>query len=73
MAWRTERHQAVEVEVRAPLGALDDVVERVAAPPSPASISSASRLALRILEAYHAGRGLMGDHRRKGIQGGVRG
>jgi hypothetical protein len=27
MAGRTERHQAVEIEVRAPLGALDDVVE----------------------------------------------
>jgi hypothetical protein len=26
MAGRTERHQPVEVEVRAPLGALDDVV-----------------------------------------------
>jgi hypothetical protein len=26
MARRTERHQAVEVEVRAPLGTLDDVV-----------------------------------------------
>jgi len=25
MARRTERHQAVEIEVRAPLGALDDV------------------------------------------------
>jgi hypothetical protein len=27
MARRTERHQAVEIEVRAPLGALDDVVD----------------------------------------------
>jgi hypothetical protein len=27
MAWRAERHQPVEVEVRAPLGALDDVVD----------------------------------------------
>lgn len=25
MAWQAERHQAVEVEVRASLGALDDV------------------------------------------------
>jgi hypothetical protein len=27
MAGRTERHQAVEIEVRAPLGALDDAVD----------------------------------------------
>ncbi len=27
VARRTERHQAVEIEVRAPLGALDDVVD----------------------------------------------
>ena len=27
MAGRTERRQAVEIEVRAPLGALDDVVD----------------------------------------------
>jgi len=27
MAPGTERHQAVEIEVRAPLGALDDVVD----------------------------------------------
>lgn len=27
MARRAERHQAVELEVRAPLGALDDVVD----------------------------------------------
>jgi hypothetical protein len=27
MARRTERHQAVEIEVRASLGALDDVLE----------------------------------------------
>lgn len=27
MAWRTERHQAIEIEVRAPLGALDDMVD----------------------------------------------
>ena len=27
MAWGTERHQPVELEVRAPLGALDDVVD----------------------------------------------
>ena len=27
MARRTERHQAVEIEVRAPLGAPDDVVD----------------------------------------------
>jgi hypothetical protein len=27
MAGRTERHQPVEIEVRAPLGALDDVVD----------------------------------------------
>jgi len=25
MTWRTERHQPIEIEVRAPLGALDDV------------------------------------------------
>jgi len=31
MAWRTERRQAVEIEVRAPLGALDDVVDFEAA------------------------------------------
>ena len=27
MAWRAERHRAVEIEVRAPLGAVDDVVD----------------------------------------------
>ncbi len=27
MAWRAERHQAVEIEVRAPLGAVDDAVD----------------------------------------------
>jgi len=32
MARRTERHQAVEIEGRAPLGALDDVVEFEGAP-----------------------------------------
>src|SRR6266851_8169241 len=32
MTWRTERHQAVEIEVRAPLGALDDVVDLEGAP-----------------------------------------
>ena len=32
MARRTERHQAVEIEGRAPLGALDDVVELEGAP-----------------------------------------
>jgi hypothetical protein len=32
MAWRTERDQAVEIEVRAPLGALDDVVDLEGAP-----------------------------------------
>ena len=32
MARRTERHQAVEIEVRAPLGALDDVVDLEGAP-----------------------------------------
>jgi hypothetical protein len=32
MAGRAERHQAVEVEVRAPLGALDDVVDFEGAP-----------------------------------------
>jgi hypothetical protein len=36
MAGRTERHQAVEIEVRAPLGALDDVVD-----PEGASAASA--------------------------------
>jgi hypothetical protein len=73
MSRRTERDQAVEIEVRAILGALDDEVARVAVPRSPAAISRAAHLALRILEAYHAGQGLMGDHRRKGIQGGGRG
>ena len=32
MAWRAEHHQPVEVEVRAPLGALDDVVDLEGAP-----------------------------------------
>jgi hypothetical protein len=32
MAWRAERHQAVEIEVRAPLRALDDVVDLEGAP-----------------------------------------
>jgi hypothetical protein len=32
MARRTERHQAVEIKVRAPLGALDDVVDLEGAP-----------------------------------------
>jgi hypothetical protein len=32
MAWRTERHQAVKIEVRTPLGALDDVVDLEGAP-----------------------------------------
>jgi hypothetical protein len=32
MAWRAERHRAVEIEVRAPLGALDDVVDLEGAP-----------------------------------------
>jgi hypothetical protein len=32
MTGRTERHQAVEIEVRAPLGALDDVVDLEGAP-----------------------------------------
>jgi hypothetical protein len=32
MAGRAERHQAVEIEVRAPLGALDDVVDLEGAP-----------------------------------------
>src|SRR6266852_8478701 len=32
MARRTERHQPVEIEVRAPLGALDDVVDLEGAP-----------------------------------------
>jgi len=32
MAGRTERHQAVEIEVRAPLGALDDLVGLEGAP-----------------------------------------
>jgi len=32
MARRAQRHQAVEVEVRAPLGVLDDVVDLEAAP-----------------------------------------
>ncbi len=27
MAWRAERHEAVEIEVRAPMGTLDDVVD----------------------------------------------
>ncbi len=35
MAWRTERHQAVEIEVRAPLGALDDVVDLRGRPSGP--------------------------------------
>jgi hypothetical protein len=34
MAWRTERHQPVEIEVRAPLGALDDMVDLESAPPA---------------------------------------
>jgi peptidoglycan/LPS O-acetylase OafA/YrhL len=32
MAWRAERHQAVEIEVRARLSALDDVVDLEGAP-----------------------------------------
>ena len=32
MAQPTERHQPVEIEVRAPLGALDDVVDLEGAP-----------------------------------------
>ena len=32
MAWRAERHQAVEIEVRAALGALDDMVDLEGAP-----------------------------------------
>ena len=32
MAPGTKRHQAVEIEVRAPLGAFDDVVDLEAAP-----------------------------------------
>jgi hypothetical protein len=32
VAGRTERHQAVEIEVRAPLGALDDMVDLEGAP-----------------------------------------
>jgi hypothetical protein len=32
MTWRTERHQAVEIEVRALLGALEDVVDLQGAP-----------------------------------------
>jgi len=32
MAWETERHQAVEIEIRAALGALDDVVDLERAP-----------------------------------------
>ena len=32
MAGRAERHQPVEIEVRAPLGALDDVVDLEGAP-----------------------------------------
>jgi hypothetical protein len=32
MAPRAERHEAVEIEIRAPLGALDDVVDLEGAP-----------------------------------------
>jgi hypothetical protein len=32
MAWGTERDQPVEVEVRAPLGAFDDMVDLEGAP-----------------------------------------
>jgi hypothetical protein len=32
VAWRTERYQPVDIEVRAPLGALDDVVDLEGAP-----------------------------------------
>jgi hypothetical protein len=35
MAWRAERHQAVEIEVRAPMGALDDVVDPRGRPSGP--------------------------------------
>jgi hypothetical protein len=41
MARRTERHQAVEIEVRAPLGALDDVVDLEDAP---AAIAHADKI-----------------------------
>ncbi len=38
MAWRTKRQQPVEIEVRAPLGALDDVVDL--GDPSAAAVST---------------------------------
>jgi hypothetical protein len=38
MAGRTERHEPVEIEVRAPLGALDDVVDL--GDPSAAAVST---------------------------------
>jgi hypothetical protein len=38
MTWRAERDQPVEIEVRAPLGALDDVVDL--GDPSAAAVST---------------------------------
>lgn len=43
MARRAERHQAVELEVRAPLGALDDVVDFEGTPPGTSLASPSAR------------------------------
>jgi hypothetical protein len=43
VAGRTERHQAVEIEVRAPLGALDDVVDLEGAPAATGLAPSSGR------------------------------
>ncbi len=69
MAGRTEHHQAVEVEVRAPLGALDEVVDLEGAPAAidlappagaPDHCPSDVCLDLQGLERQQAGRSFQG-------------
>jgi hypothetical protein len=55
MAWRTERDQAVEIEVRAPLGALDDVVDLEGARPQAWHRQRARRNTTRPIAAHSFG------------------